>query len=109
MSSLAQKQNVERCVLLAACAAAGAPDDPAKTQELLKAVEPKVSRAIFITAMASALFDESQLYTRQKLDDPEKMKILCTRAQEALKTVPESKISKDLGVKIEKTLKPSKT
>jgi hypothetical protein len=107
--SLAQKQNVERCVLLAACAAAGAPDDPAKTQELLKAVEPKVSRAVFVTAMASALFDASQLYTRQKLDDPEKMKILCTRAQEALKTVPESKITKDLSAKIEKTLKASKT
>ena len=61
--ALAQKQNVERCVLLAACAAAGAPDDPAKTQELLKAPEPKVSRAVFITAMASALFDASQLYT----------------------------------------------
>ena len=105
----AQKQNIERCVLLAACAAAGAPDDPAKTQELLKAPDPKVPRAVFVTAMASALFDESQLYTRQKLDDPAKMKILCTRAQEALKTIPESKASKELGGKIDKTLKTAKS
>jgi hypothetical protein len=107
--AIAQKQNIERCVLLAACAAAGAADDPAKTQELLKAPDPKVSRAVFVTAMATALFDQSQLYTRQKLDDPEKMKILCQRAQEALKTIPESKATKDLNAKIEKTLKATKS
>ena len=105
----AQKQNIERAVLLSACAAAGAPDDPAKTQEILKQPDAKVPRAVFVTAMASALYDQSQLYSRQKLDDPEKMKILCTRAQEALKGIPESKQTKELTGKIEKTLKASKS
>ena len=104
----AQKQNVVRGVLLAACAAAGAPDDPAKTQEILKAAGAKVPRAAFVTAMASALYDQSQLFSRQKLDDPEKMKILCSRAQEALKSIPESKETKELSGKIEKTLKAAK-
>jgi hypothetical protein len=101
----AEKQNIARAVLLSACSAAGATDDPAKTQEILKTPDAKVSRAVFVTAMANALFEQSQFYSRQKLDDPEKMKIFCTRAQDALKTVPESKESKDLGGKIEKTLK----
>ena len=101
----AQKQNIDRTVLLAACAAAGAADDSAKAAEILKAPDAKVPRAVFVTAMANALFEQSQLYTRQKLDDPEKMKIFCTRAQEALKTVPESKETKDLNGKIEKAIK----
>ena len=101
----AQKQNVDRAVLLAACNAAGAPDDPAKTQEILKAADAKVSRAVFVTAMAGALYDQSQLFSRLKLDDPEKMKILCNRAQDALKGIPESKQTKELTGKIEKTLK----
>jgi hypothetical protein len=106
---VAHKQNVERDILLTTCAAAGAPDDPARTQELMKAPDPKVPRAVFVVAMASALFDQSQLFSRQKLDDPEKMKLFCARAQEALKTVPESKATKDLNAKIEKTLKASKS
>jgi hypothetical protein len=101
----AQKQNIEHAVLLAACSAAGAPDDPAKAAEIFKAPDAKVTRAVFVTAMASALFEQSQLYDRQKLDDPEKMKIFCTRAQDALKTIPETKQTKELGTKIEKALK----
>ena len=100
-----QKQNIERGVLLAACAAAGAPDDPAKGQEVLKGPDAKVPRAVFVSAMASVLYEQSQLYGRQKLDDPDKVKILCTRAQEALKTIPETKDTKALNDKIEKTLK----
>jgi hypothetical protein len=106
---IAQKQNIERCVLLAACAAAGAPDDPAKTQQIMKSPDAKVARAVFVTAMASAMFDQSQLFSRQKMDDPDKMKFFCMRAQEALKTVPESKATKDLNAKIEKTLKAPKS
>ncbi len=101
----AQKQNIERTVLLSACAAAGAPDDTARAAEILKTPDAKVPRAVFVTAMANALYDESSLYGRQKLDDPEKMKIFCTRSQEALKTVPESKETKALNEKIEKALK----
>jgi len=105
----AQKQNIARGVLLAACAAVGAPDDVAKTQEIFKAPDAKVARSVFVEAMAAALFDQSQLFSRQKLDDPEKMKVFCTRAQDALKGLPESKTTKELGTKIEKALKPSKS
>jgi hypothetical protein len=106
---IAQKQNVERGILLATCAAAGAAEDSARTQQIMKAPDAKVPRAVFVTAMAGALFDQSQLFTRQKLDDPEKMKLFCTRAQQALKTVPESKATKELNARIEKTLKASKS
>src|SRR5207244_2028162 len=65
---IAQKQNIERGVMLAACGAAGAPDDPAKAQEIFKAPEAKVARAVFGTAMASVVFDQSQPFGRAAKD-----------------------------------------
>ncbi len=104
----AQKRAIERAVLLATCRAAGAQDDPAKAQDLLKTGDAKIPRATFIQAMATALFEESQLYIRSKMDDPEKMKIFCSRAQDALKQLPASKETDDLNKKIEATLKKAK-
>jgi hypothetical protein len=101
----AQRHALERGVLLATCRAAGAADDPAKVQDLLKSGDAKVPRATFVMAMANALYNDSQLYGRQKLDDPEKEKILCSRALEALKTLPESSETKALNTKIEGSLK----
>jgi len=104
----AQKRAIEHAVLLATCRAAGAKNDPAKTQDLLKTGEGKVPRAAFVEAMAAALFEESQLYSRGKLDQPDKLKVFCSRAQEALKTVPASKESQDLDKKIQAALKKVK-
>ena len=100
-----EKQAVERGVLLATCAVAGAPEDPAKTQELIKPGTFQVPRATFLNAMAITLFDESQLYGIQKMADPGKVKIFCNRALEALKSVPETKQTKELTTKINKRLK----
>jgi hypothetical protein len=101
----AVKHAVERGVLLAACAAAGAPDDPAKTQELLKAGTHQVPRAAFMLAMATTLFEESKLYGPRQIGNPERAKIFCSRALDALKTVPETKQTKELSSKITKSLK----
>jgi hypothetical protein len=104
----AQKAALSRAVLLTTCAASGSPDDAAKAQEAFKAAEVKVERPIFVLTMANALYDAAQLYTRDKLDDPQKLAVFCERAQEALKSLPESKESKELGGKIEKILKANK-
>lgn len=101
----AERAAVRRQVLLAACRAAGAPDDSARAAELLKNPDFQVDRPVFVIAMAGTMHDEAQLFGRQKLDQPEKFKIFCARAQEALKSIPESKESKDLNGKIEKTIK----
>ena len=104
----AQKRAIERGVLLAACRMAGAPDDTAKTADILKAPDAKVARPVILLAVAQTLFNESQLYGHQKLDDTEKMTIFCQRAQDILKNVPESKSSKDLAAKLQTVLKKSK-
>jgi len=104
----AQRRTIERAVLLDTCRAAGASDDPAKVQEMLKSGEAKVPKAAFMQAMAAALFEESQLYTRNKLDEPDKMKIFCDRAQTTLKAIPASKETEDLDKKIQAALKKAK-
>jgi hypothetical protein len=104
----AQKRAIERGVLLAACRMAGAPDDTAKTEGILKAPDAKVARPTILLAVAQTLFNESQLYGPRKLDDPERMTLFCQRAQDALKNVPESKGSKELATKIQGVLKKSK-
>ena len=101
----AEKRALERAVLLQASAMAGAPDDVAKAHDLLKAGTLTVPRTAFLTAMASTLFDESKLYGSRQVDKPDRLKIFCNRALDALKTVPETKQTKDLGAKIAKSLK----
>jgi hypothetical protein len=101
----AEKRALERGVLLAGCEASGAPEDPAKAQELLRPGTLQVPRSAFVTVMAGRLYDESRLYGARQIDDPQKMKMLCSRALDALKTVPETKQTKELGSKISKSLK----
>jgi hypothetical protein len=103
-----EKRTVDRGIVLAACRAAGAPDDTARSEGIFKGQDASVPRATFQMAMAETLYTESQLYTRDKLDTPDKLEILCQRAQDALKTVPESKESKALATKIDTALKKAK-
>jgi hypothetical protein len=104
----AQKSAVARSVLLSACRASGNPDDVAKTQEFFRSGNATVPRPVFLLAMVNSLHDSAQLYTRNKLDDPAKLKILCGRAEGALKSLPENKETKELGSKIQATLKKNK-
>jgi hypothetical protein len=105
----AQQRALDRGVVLAVCRAAGAPDDSAKAEELLKGGTAKVPRATFIMAMAETLYSQSQLFTPDKLDEPDKLRIFCERAEAALKSVPESKESKELNDRIHVALKKLKT
>jgi hypothetical protein len=101
----AEQRAIERNVILAACKAIGSPDDPAKAAQLLGAPDAKVPRATFELAMATSLFAMARLYAPDKLYDPEKMTILCQRAQNALKSVPESNDTKELTQEIVHALK----
>jgi hypothetical protein len=105
----AQRHSVERGVLLATCRAAGAANDTAKTEELLKTGAANVPRATFMAAMGDALFRFSQLYTRNKLDEPQKRDALLERAQAALTGLPETKDVKNLKDDIQAAIKKAKT
>jgi len=102
---LGMKSVLKRAVLMATCAAVGAKEDVARTQNLFKAGEVKVPRAVFIEFMAKTLYDQAQLYSEMKLNNPDRMKIFLTQAQEAIKSIPETKDTKELAKKIDEELK----
>jgi hypothetical protein len=102
----AQRHAVERGVLLATCRAAGATNDTAKTQEALKTGTAIVPRATFMAAMADALVHFSQLYTRDKLDEPQKMR--CWSARRPPLTVCPRRDVKNLRDDMEAAAKKAK-
>jgi len=101
----AQKRMMERCILIGVAKAVGAGEDTAKARAMFQGGDVKVPRAVFMTAMANALYDQSQLFGRMKLDKPDQMKLFANEALEALKDVPESKETKALAAKIQASLK----
>ena len=80
----AQSLAMQRNVLLAVCRAAGAPNDTARTEEILGHASALLPRAIFEGAVAQILTAESALFARDKLDDPEKLAAIQRRAQNVL-------------------------
>jgi hypothetical protein len=103
-----QRAMLQRGVLFTVTRAVGASDDPAKTQEIFKAGEVKIPRATFLFAISRSLVDEADLYTPTKLDQPDRLNVLCEQATQALESVPASKETKDLATKIGKLRKPGK-
>jgi hypothetical protein len=103
-----QKAMVQRGVLLSATRAVGAADDPAKALEIFKAGDVKAPRPIFLTATAKALIDEADLFSPKKLDQPARAAMLCDEAEAALKSIPESKQTKELMGRIAKIRKATK-
>jgi len=77
---LAQAQAIERAVLLATCEAAGAPNDAARTSQVLSHAVALAPRPTFIKAMVHMLDLEGALYSREKLDDPAKVAVFHQRA-----------------------------
>jgi hypothetical protein len=104
----AQSAELKRTVLLATARATGSGDDTAKAQSLFKAGPVKVPRTVFQRAMANALYDHAMLFEQKKMDEPNRMKLMLTRAAGALKSVPENKAVKELSTKIDKAQKTLK-
>jgi hypothetical protein len=100
-----RRQALKTGVLLQTCRAAGFPDDTAKTQEIFKSPKVQVARSTFLLAMANALHEQAQLFTRAKMDQPDRLKMFDMRALDTLKVLPQTKETTDLSTKIQKSLK----
>jgi hypothetical protein len=103
-----RRTHLQMHMLLSTTRAVGAPEDTAKTQDLFKRTPVDVPREIFFTEMANVLHDNAKLYAPAKLDDARRLEFFATHAMEALKPLPETKETKDLMAKIEKTMKLAK-
>jgi hypothetical protein len=79
-AQMAEALAIEHSVLMTACLAVGAPNDFAKTEQILGRPSPSASRDIFGKAMALMLEKEATLYSRDKLDEPQKLTTVQARA-----------------------------
>jgi hypothetical protein len=80
-AQMAEALAIEHSVLMTACLAAGAPNDVAKAEEILSRPSPTASRDAFGKAIARLLEKEAALYSRDKLDEPQKLAIVQARAE----------------------------
>jgi hypothetical protein len=80
-AQMAETLAIEHSVLMTACLAVGAPNDFAKTEEILSRPSPSASRDAFGKAIALMLDKGAALFSRDKLDEPEKLAIVQARAQ----------------------------
>jgi hypothetical protein len=103
--AVAQKRAIDRGVLLATCAAAGAPEDPARTLEMFKPGQVEVPQPQFLLAMATALYDTAQLYTRSKMNNPDKLKIMTQNAVKTVEKLPDGDDKKKLAEDLQKLIK----
>jgi len=96
---------VERGVILAVCQANGSEGDSAQALERFRAGEVKTPRTTFLYAAAKTLFDVSDVFTLNKLDEPQRRRVMLEQALAALHSIPESKEATALATKIQAALK----
>jgi hypothetical protein len=100
-----ERRSLTRGVLLAICRAIGAGQDTAKAQQVFKSGPVEIDRPTFLLAMANSMADQSELFARDKLDRPDRVELFSKQALEALKGIPETKETKALAAKVQKSLK----
>lgn len=100
-----RKTHLQTAMLQMTSKVVGAGDDQAKTQQMFKTGNVRVPRATFVLAIARAMQDSADLYTRTKLDEPRRMEYFLNHAITAAKELPDSKDVKDLLSKAQKSLK----
>jgi len=109
--AMAERRTIERGVLLETASMVGAGEDTAKAAQLFKSSPVQVPRAVFWLGVADCLFDQSRVFDRRKLNEPDKQKILLELATRSLKPAAEAadpalkKNAKLLQEKIEKEQK----
>ncbi len=104
----ARRASLQRGVLLTICRAVGAPNDSAKALALFRQGEVKLPRDVFVRAMAESLYEQSQLFRSNKLDQPDRARLFSQLSLDALKTVAPDKATKTLEKKIQDDLKKLK-
>jgi hypothetical protein len=82
------RQSIARGVVLQAADVVG--EDPAKAQELFKTQPVQVSRAVFFHGLAKSIVEQSALFDRKKLQEPDKKKILLDLAANCAKIAAEA-------------------
>jgi hypothetical protein len=104
----AERRMIERAVPALAAAAVGAPGDEAKAQSLFQAGKAQVPREVFMEAMVKALYNQTELYSRELMNKPDRLQLFADQGLAALKTMAENQQNKELATNFEMLVKSSK-
>lgn len=100
---------MQRGAIMTATAVVGSAGNPGQAQEKFGAAEVRAPRETFLFAIASILFERSEIFGDKQLDQPRRLKAMCDEALEAVHAIPETKDTKALDAKIQAVLKKFKT
>ncbi|MEB2360888.1 MAG: hypothetical protein OZ929_06090 [Bryobacterales bacterium] len=101
---LLEKAMIRRGVANAASRVSGAGQDHAKAAELFQGGNAEVPREVFVLGMAEALYNQSELYKANKLDLPNRLKLMCDEALGGLDTIPMTPDARKLKIRIQGTI-----
>jgi hypothetical protein len=110
----AERMTVKRGVLREAASVVGAGDDTSKAASMFQSKPVKVPRNVFFYGLAEGLLEQSKLFDRKQLNEPDKKKIMLQMASTCLKAALEGddaelkKKAKGLQEKISKEEKALK-
>ena len=105
---LLEKMMIQRGVVMAASRVSGAGKDYAKAADLFQSGTAQVPREVFVLGMAEALYSQSELYKANKLDLPNRLKLMCDEALEGLDTIPTTSDARKLKTRIQGTIQKIK-
>ncbi len=103
-----ERRMVERSVAAMAAAAVGSPGDEAKAQTLFQGGKAQVSREVFLQAMVKALYDQTELFSRELMNKPDRLEVLANQGLAALKGMEDNGSNKELATNFEMLVKSSK-
>ncbi len=101
----AERQALQRAVLMTTCRFVGAEEDTAKTHQMFSAGEVKVPKDTFNFALAKTLNEIAWFYSAYKMDQPDRLKMLNEQALEIAESLPENDDTKELIRQIKSHIK----
>lgn len=104
-----EKRVLSRTVVLAVAGAVGAGEDVAKARETLGAAGGQIGHDLFALYLAQTFYDLSWIFSRDKLNLPDRVELFCNEGLDAAKSIKEqTKESKKVASNLEKLLKSVK-
>jgi len=96
---------LQRGVALAVERAVGQQGDRSKAVAVFQTPEVRIPRSTFLYGMAGLLYEESELFSPQRMDRPNKLVLMCREALDTLKSLPQTDQTAALAAKIQDTIK----
>jgi len=104
-----EKRVLSRAVVMAAAAAVGAGEDVAMAQQTLGDAGGQIDHDVFALCLAQTFYDLSWIFSRDKLNLPDRVELFCSEGLDAVKSIKqETKESKKIASDLEKMLKSVK-